>query len=187
VLASAGVSLVGWGDAVEALRRSRGVIWALRIFISPFTQIFCLVHVNYLFLNNTRVKLDDRGRFAVSAVDFDQLRHDNDVADVIVALGKDNQLEIWPRDAFEAKAQRMKSKADETNDEVWLKALRRLASNAKLAQADKQRRVSLPVELRKEAGFDDSSEVVVNGCFDHIEVWRPADYAVATEKAERDL
>jgi division/cell wall cluster transcriptional repressor MraZ len=151
---------------------------------SPFLRWFI---VGYLFLNNTRVKLDDRGRFAVSAVDFDQLRHGDDAAEVIVALGKDNQLEIWPRDAFEAKALRMKEKADETNDEYWLKALRRLTANAKMAQVDKQRRVALPVELRKLAGLGDGEDVAVNGCFDHIEVWVPEQYAAATNRAERDL
>ncbi len=143
--------------------------------------------VGYLFLNNTRVKLDDRGRFAVSAADFDQLRHGDDGADVIVALGKDDQLEIWPRDAFESKALRMKEKADETNDEYWLKALRRLTANAKMAQVDKQRRVALPNELRKLAAFGDGVDVAVNGCFDHIEVWIPEKFAAATDRAERDL
>ncbi len=143
--------------------------------------------MGYLFLNNTRVKLDDRGRFAVSAADFEQLRHGDDAVDVIVALGKDNQLEIWPRDAFESKALRMKEKADETNDEYWLKALRRLTANAKMAQVDKQRRVALPNDLRKLAGVRDGVEVAVNGCFDHIEVWIPEHFAAATDRAERDL
>lgn len=143
--------------------------------------------VGYLFLNNTRVKLDDRGRFAVSATDFDQLRHGDEAVDVIVALGKDNQLEIWPRDAFESKALRMKEKADETNDEYWLKALRRLTANAKMAQVDKQRRVALPVELRKLAALPDGTDVAVNGCYDHIEVWIPEAFAAATNRAERDL
>ncbi len=149
--------------------------------------VFVGTSVGYLFLNNTRVKLDDRGRFAVSATDFDQLRHGDDAADVIVALGKDNQLEIWPRDAFEAKALRMKEKADETNDEYWLKALRRLTANAKMAQVDKQRRVALPIELRKLAALPDGTDVAVNGCYDHIEVWIPEAFAAATNRAERDL
>ncbi len=140
---------------------------------------------NYLFLNNTQVKLDDRGRFAVSAGDFDQLRTGDEVAEVIVALGKDNQLEIWPRDAFYAKAARMKQKADE--DEEWLAALRRLTARAKHAQVDKQRRIALPTDLRVDAGIDLATEVSVNGCFDHIEVWRPEDFAKATQTAKRDL
>jgi division/cell wall cluster transcriptional repressor MraZ len=140
---------------------------------------------NYLFLNNTQVKLDDRGRFAVAATDFDQLRNGDDVAEVIVALGKDNQLEIWPRDAFHAKAALMKKKAEE--DPEWLGALRRLTSRAKHAQVDKQRRIALPAELRSDAGIDLSAEIAVNGCFDHIEVWRPEDFARATETSSRDL
>lgn len=94
MLVSLGGVLVSLGDAVETAGRCCGVIMAANMSATPPPRS-CLVHVSYLFLNNTRVKLDDRGRFAVTAVDFDQLRHDNDIADVIVALGKDNQLEIW--------------------------------------------------------------------------------------------
>jgi division/cell wall cluster transcriptional repressor MraZ len=141
--------------------------------------------MEYLFTNNTRVKLDDRGRFAVAVVDFDQLRHGNEAADVYIALGKENQLEIWPADAFRAKAAIMKEKAQ--SDSRWMTSLRRMMANAKPAQVDKQRRVALPVELRNSARMEASTEVIVNGFFDHIEVWLPEAFLASTEEAEFDL
>jgi MraZ protein len=141
--------------------------------------------MDYFFLTHTQLRLDDRGRFALSTDHFDQLRMGAPEAPIIVALGVRNQLEIWPVEVFKAKLARMKAKADE--DQSFLPSLVKSSSNAKPGVVDKQRRVSLPVELRAKAGIEPSTEVMVYGAYDHIEVWTPEAYEQFTASAERDV
>jgi MraZ protein len=144
-----------------------------------------LLTVTYLFLNHSQLRLDDRGRFAMATDHFDQLRGDAAEANVIVSLGVRNQLEIWPVEGFSAKLARLKAKADE--DQSFLPSLVKLSSMSKQGVVDKQRRVSLPLELRTKAGIDPSTEVMVYGAFDHVEVWTPEAFESFIARAERDV
>jgi DNA-binding transcriptional regulator/RsmH inhibitor MraZ len=94
-------------------------------------------------------------------------------------------LEIWPVENFKAKLARLKAKVDE--DQSFLPSLVKASSMSKPGVVDKQRRVSLPQDLRTKAGIEPSAEVMVYGAFDHIEVWTPAAFEEFIGRAERDV
>ena len=122
-----------------------------------------------MFLGEHIHSLDAKGRVILPVRFREQLQA------AFVTSEVDGCLGLWPPEDFERRAQEMKERsrggAEDRN------VARFFFAGAQEASPDKQGRVALPAHLRDFAHLD--REVVVNGAFDHVEIW---DAAIWREK-----
>ena len=130
-----------------------------------------------MFLGEHLHSLDVKGRVILPA------RFRDDLAAAYVTSEIDGCLALWPPDDFERRAQEMKDRARGGPDDR--NVARVFFAGAQEASPDRQGRVALPANLRAFAQLD--REVVVNGAFDHVEIWDAASWRDKKTAGERAL
>jgi MraZ protein len=131
-----------------------------------------------MFLGEHNHSLDIKGRIILPAKFREPLQES------YVTSETDGCLALWPPDEFERKALDIKERA-RTGDEEGRNVARFFFAGAQLANPDRQGRVALPPNLRGFAHLD--REVVVNGAFDHVEIWDAAIWRDKKQAGERAL
>lgn len=114
-----------------------------------------------MFLGEHQHSLDAKGRVILPAKFRDLLEGG------VITSETDGCLGLWPPADFEVRAQEIRDRA--RGDLVDRNVARFFFANAVEASPDKQGRVTLPPHLRDFAQLE--REIVVNGAFDHVEIW----------------
>lgn len=130
-----------------------------------------------MFLGEHNHSLDAKGRVILPSKFRDQL------ADAYVTSEMDGCLALWPSEEFQRRAVEMKERLRGTSDDR--NVARVFFAGAQEAAPDKQGRVALPSHLRDFAQL--RRDVVVNGAFDHVEIWDAATWRLRKEAGERAL
>lgn len=129
-----------------------------------------------MLLGRSQLTLDDKHRIVLPA-SFREHLH----GPLYFALGDENQVGIWPEEAFAAKLALKKEREVNGGPEGRREHLR-FTMNASLIKMDAQFRVPIPENLRTEAKLDRSRPIAAVGANDRIEIWDMAslDQYVAT-------
>jgi MraZ protein len=130
-----------------------------------------------MFLGEHIHSLDAKGRVILPA------RFREELTEAYVTSEIDGCLALWPPADFERRAQEMKERARGGADDR--NVARVFFAGAQEASPDRQGRVALPASLRTFAKLD--REVVVNGAFDHVEIWDAASWRAKKQAGERAL
>lgn len=118
-----------------------------------------------MFTGEYRHTIDAKGRLAVPARFRAEL-----AGEAYVCRWLDGCLAIFPRDAWEDLAARIRSLAT-VGDATARSFARHVFSSAFPIEVDRQGRVLLPATLRETEGL--GGEAVVVGLLDHVELWPP--------------
>ena len=118
-----------------------------------------------MLLGRTQLTLDDKHRIVLPATFRDYLR-----GPLFFALGDENQVGIWPEDAFQEKLAIKKSRELQGGPE-GRREFARFTSNASPVKMDAQFRVPVPETLRTLARLDRSRPVAMIGAYDRVEIW----------------
>ena len=118
-------------------------------------------------LGEYQQKLDEKGRMVLPAAYREALSHTK----LILALGDNGELGLWPDTDFDRRASQKASQ--EYDSEADAKAYRRFMSNAGEVRLDAQSRLAVPESLRRKAGLEGagSKDVVVIGVGNRVEIW----------------
>ncbi len=133
-----------------------------------------------------RRSLDDKSRLAIAK----SLRHafgtDSELINLFITPGTDRSLAIYTEKVLEALGQSLAQSSPAAKD---TRAFSRLFyAQAQPAEVDGQGRLRVPPELAKLAGL--TTEVVVLGVRDHIELWNAAawdQFLAATQPSYDEL
>ncbi|MDQ3978551.1 MAG: division/cell wall cluster transcriptional repressor MraZ [Actinomycetota bacterium] len=130
-----------------------------------------------MFLGEHSHSLDSKGRIILPA------RFREDLAVAYVTSEVDGCLGIWPPEDFQQRAREMKerSKGSEEDRNV----ARFFFAGAQESNPDKNGRIALPQHLREFAHL--TKDVVVNGAFDHVEIWDAGRWRERKASGERAL
>ncbi len=115
-----------------------------------------------MFLGEYQHSLDAKGRVILPARFREELAGGGFLTSEI-----DGCLAIWTPDEFEVKAGEMKDRA--RGSVADRNVARAFFSGAVPADPDRQGRVAIPPHLRDFANL--TRDVVLNGMYDHIEIW----------------
>ena len=130
-----------------------------------------------MFLGEHSHALDDKHRVILPVKFREQL------AGAFITSEVDGCLALWPPDGFEERAaemkQRLRGRPEDRN------VARFFFAGAQEASPDKQGRVALPPHLRGFARL--TRDVVINGAWDHVEIWDAAVWRDQREAGERAL
>jgi MraZ protein len=118
-----------------------------------------------LLLGRSQHSLDDKNRIVLPA-SYRDLLH----GPLYFALGEENQVAIWPEEAFAAKAA-LKKERELTGGPEGRREHLRFTMNASVVKIDAQFRVPIPENLRNEADLDRSRPISIVGANDRIEIW----------------
>lgn len=130
-----------------------------------------------MFLGEHLHSLDAKGRVILPA------RFREELSEAYVTSEVDGCLALWPPEDFRRRAQEMKERARGGPDDR--NVARVFFAGAQEASPDRQGRVALPGHLREFAHLE--REVVVNGAFDHVEIWDAASWRGKKAAGERVL
>lgn len=130
-----------------------------------------------MFLGEHLHSLDAKGRVILPA------RFREELSEAYVTSEVDGCLALWPPEDFRRRAQEMKERARGGPDDR--NVARVFFAGAQKASPDRQGRVALPGHLREFAHL--GREVVVNGVFDHVEIWDAASWRGKKAAGERVL
>src|SRR5438067_399364 len=130
-----------------------------------------------MFLGEHIHSLDPKGRVIMPAKFRDQLEG------AFVTSEIDGCLALWPPEDFQRRAMEMKERARGGPQDR--NVARFFFAGAQEASPDRQGRVALPAHLREFAHLE--REVVVNGAFDHVEIWDAATWRANKQSGERAL
>ena len=130
-----------------------------------------------MFVGTFEHSLDDKGRVVLPAVFRGQLAQGSVVTKLDSCLG------VWTAEEFEQVARTMveRVRAGEADRDV----VRSFAADAHHVTPDGQGRIMLPQRLRDFAGLQ--REVVVNGAFDHVEIWDTGQWSTVNRTGEEQL
>jgi MraZ protein len=118
-----------------------------------------------MLLNSVQASLDDKGRIVLPAAFRDHLH-----GPLYFALGDENEIAIWPEEAFFVKLAQ-KQERELVGGAEGSKELRRFTANAALLKVDSQFRISVPESLRRKAGIEAGRPISVIGANNRIELW----------------
>lgn len=119
----------------------------------------------FMFTGNYIHAIDDKGRVVLPS----SIRTEFEGADsCYVAPGIDGQITINPVEDFESYLRGLYDRAEEDEDRRLVRIIAQQASKQKL---DKAGRVMLPEGVRRHAGVELSTDVVVTGAVTHAEIW----------------
>lgn len=131
----------------------------------------------YRFIGIHRPKLDDKGRLFLPAKFREQLAEG-----VIVTMGQEDCLYVWPLDVYDAEAERVAGLDLDIPDN---RAYRRMFfAVGDMSTPDKQGRIGLPAEMRNFAGLE--RDVVIVGNYNRLEIWSPERWEAYREAKEQD-
>ena len=130
-----------------------------------------------MFLGEHLHSLDAKGRVILP------VRFREELQSSVVTSEIDGCLALWPIEDFQRRAAEMKERArggprDRDVARVFF-------AGAVEATPDRQGRVALPPHLRQFARLE--REVVVNGAFDHVEIWDAATWREKKRRGEQAL
>ena len=131
-----------------------------------------------MFLGEFQHSLDDKGRIILPA------RFRDELPSRVYLTGEiDGCLALWNESEFTTKAEEMRDrlKGNRSDRDV----ARAFFATAAQAELTGQGRMVIPANLRTFAGLE--REVVVNGMFDHIEIWDAAAWRERRTHGERTL
>jgi MraZ protein len=131
-----------------------------------------------MFLGEYQHSLDVKGRVILPSRFRDQL-----AAGAFLTSEVDGCLAVWTPEEFEVKAAEMKAKLRGGPSER--NQARVFFAGAVEGTPDRQGRVAIPQHLRDFAGLD--REVVINGLFDHLEIWSAERWPEKKAEGEREL
>ena len=131
-----------------------------------------------MFLGEHSHALDVKGRVILPVKFRDQLQ------EAYITSETDGCLALWPPADFQRRAQEIQERAKEGGADGRVVA-RFFFAGAQEAAPDRQGRLALPPHLRTFAALE--REVVVNGAFDHVEIWDAARWRDKKEAGERLL
>ncbi len=114
-----------------------------------------------MFLGEHTHSLDAKGRLILPARFRDQLQL------VYITSETDGCLGLWPAGEFDRRAQEMRDRFKGGPEDRSV--ARFFFAYAQEATPDRQGRIALPQHLREFASLE--RDVVVNGAFDHVEIW----------------
>ncbi len=130
-----------------------------------------------MFLGEHSHALDVKGRVILPVKFRDQLQ------EAFITSETDGCLALWPPDHFQRRAQEMQERAKGSPDDRTV--ARFFFAGAQEAAPDRQGRLALPPHLREFAGLE--RELVINGAFDHVEIWDSARWREKKAAGERLL
>ncbi|MGH9226419.1 MAG: division/cell wall cluster transcriptional repressor MraZ [Acidimicrobiales bacterium] len=130
-----------------------------------------------MFLGEHTHALDDKHR-VILPVKFRE-----PLAGAFITSEIDGCLGLWPAEEFSLRAAEMKERAK--GGEEDRNVARFFFAYAREASPDKQGRVALPLHLREFAHLD--KDVVINGAWDHVEIWDAAVWQQKKQAGERAL
>lgn len=130
-----------------------------------------------MFLGEHSHAVDPKGRVILPVKFRDQLQ------EAFLTSETDGCLALWPPADFERRAQQMQDRAKGGPEDRTV--ARFFFAGAQEAAPDRQGRLALPPHLREFASLD--REVVVNGAFDHVEIWDAARWREKKAAGERIL
>ena len=128
-----------------------------------------------MFMGEFQHALDDKGRLTIPAKFRESLGDD-----FIVTRGLDRCLFVYPRSAWCALEERVKTLPTEQPEVRAF--VRLLFSGAVVAEVDKQGRVGLPQHLREYAEIE--RDAVITGASTRVEIWSAAKWAEYASKFE---
>ena len=132
-----------------------------------------------MFLGEFFHSLDPKGRLILPAR-FREL-----LTQAYVTSQLDGCLALWTPAEFQSRAEEMKDLAKGTPTERNM--ARVFFASAQEASPDRQGRIAIPANLRRFANLDEGRQVVVNGHFDHVEIWDLAAWEQARAAGESAL
>jgi MraZ protein len=121
-----------------------------------------------MLLGRSQHSLDDKNRIVLPATHRELLQ-----GVLYFALGDDNEVAIWPEAGFNA-IMAIKKNRELTGGAEGRKEHRIFAMNASQVKMDAQFRVSIPENLRLQAGLDRGRPVSIVGVDDRVEIWDSA-------------
>jgi MraZ protein len=130
-----------------------------------------------MFLGEHQHSLDAKGRVILPAKFRDLLQGG------FITSETDGCLGLWPPEDFQRRAEEIRERA--RGGLVDRNVARFFFANAQEASPDRQGRVTLPPHLREFAHLE--REVVVNGAFDHVEIWDAAIWRRNKQSGEEAL
>jgi MraZ protein len=131
-----------------------------------------------LFLGEHQHSLDAKGRVILPARFREQL-----AGGAYVTSEIDGCLAVWPHEEFDVKAQEMRERAKGAADDR--NVARAFFAGTHSAEPDRQGRIAIPPSLREFAGLE--RDVVVNGMYDHFEIWDASRWQDKKRAGEREL
>jgi MraZ protein len=131
-----------------------------------------------MFLGEYQHSLDAKGRVILPARFREELPGRAYLTSEI-----DGCLAVWTPDEFDVKAKEMREKV--RGRPADRNAARVFFSGAVEAEVTGQGRIAIPPHLREFAGLE--REVVVNGLYDHIEIWGADTWREKKRSGERSL
>ena len=130
-----------------------------------------------MFLGEHLHSLDAKGRVILP------VRFREELERGVVTSEIDGCLALWPVEDFQRRAAEMKERArggPEDRD-----VARVFFAGAVDATPDRQGRVAIPQHLREFAHLE--RDVVINGAFDHVEIWDATTWREKKRRGERAL
>jgi MraZ protein len=121
-----------------------------------------------MLLGRTQLTLDDKNRIVLPSAFRDYLR-----GPLFFALGDEEQVGIWPEEAFQQKLAIKKERELHGGVEGRREFLR-FTSYASPVKMDAQYRVPVPETLRNLAKLERSRPVAMIGASDRVEIWDSA-------------
>jgi MraZ protein len=119
------------------------------------------------FLGEYRHSIDAKGRLIVPSRLRPPLAGDN----VVLSYWLDGGIALWSAEGWEGIVDNLRAQGRGSSARS---IVRRVASSAYEDEIDSQGRITVPPQLRQEAGID--RDVVVIGVLDHAEIWAPEKY-----------
>lgn len=120
-----------------------------------------------MFLGTTRRTVDEKGRLLLPKPFRGEL-----VPSCVITKGQDGHLVVYSQDGWNDRAGEVRS-VYSREDRAGRRFRRSIFGAASQQSMDSQGRVMVTAELRKHAGIECGSEVVVVGVDDEIEIWNP--------------
>lgn len=117
--------------------------------------------------------IDDKNRLLIPSGVRKSLEPQRDGEGFYLTIGLDSRLWLYPELTYENLVSQFPPDLLPTDEQLMFNQLN-FAMTSRLS-LDKQGRVLLPDHMLKEAGMD--REVVLNGAGDHLELWKPDEWA----------
>ena len=127
------------------------------------------------FVGRYQHSLDDKGRLILPAKFRFGFERGGNLSPQI-----DGCIGLWDQGGFQRQVSQRESVVNEGDKAARNKA-RYWASLSREIEFDKQGRFVLPIDIREYAGI--SSEVIIVGALDHIELWDPTVFAEVVDGA----
>ncbi|HLG09234.1 MAG TPA: division/cell wall cluster transcriptional repressor MraZ [Gaiellaceae bacterium] len=128
-----------------------------------------------MFYGKHEHTVDEKNRLTLPAKFRDAL-----AGGVVLARGIDQNIDVYPRESWDASVSRIADLDSLTREAREMK--RYVFAGAAVSELDRQGRVLLPPHLAEHAGL--GKDVLVAGVHDHIEIWDRAGWSAHLKTVE---